>query len=322
MKHSLLDDLLGLKSKLENIEKEVSLQTSEQKQEATIEVNTVDVEQRCEDYLATKDQIILLNIGGKIFQTKEATLLSFKDSLFYSLIMKHKNENSEIPKELFFDRGATYFPLLLNYLRNQKISLKKFNKLEKEEIIKELDYYGMGEILKVNKKQSIDLEWDSTLSKVGMSTVNIQEPSKIRIHSTTCYTHFVTNKAFSDENLIVELESTVTQTDNYFYIGVVNELYNYTANCMCCNPVNSFYIQCDGSSHNNGVRVENPHMMWGPNPVTVGIKINIPEKQIYFYITDKGELGPFTLIGKSFRVVAGHCNTGNGDITISQCYEV
>jgi hypothetical protein len=118
------------------------------------------------------------------------------------------------------------------------------------------------------------------------------------------------------------MESTVTQTDNYFYIGVVNENYSFTGSCGCCNPANSWYIQCDGSSHSNGVRTENYHLAWNGANVTVTMKVLIESKQIYFNVEGKGEVGPYPLSGNSFRVYAGHCNTGNGTITITDCCEI
>ena len=45
---------------------------------------------------------------------------------------------------------------------------------------------------------------------------------------------------------------------------------------------------------------------------------------MYFLFPDKNdkELGPYTLTGNDFRVYAGHCNSGNGTITILDCYEI
>jgi len=317
--------LMGLKSKLENIEKEVKVTTGGKIDEAFEYNNQLSLEQKLEDFLKTKEQTVSINIGGKIYRTKVPTLLSKEGSLFHSIITKHQTENTEIPKELFFDRSSTYFPHILNFLRTGKISMKKlkFNKIQREEFNKELEYYGMSDILGGNKKGFIEIGWDQQLSKAGMCTVDTTDNKKVRIHSTTCYTHFMTNRTFTDENFVIELESTVTQTDNYYYIGIQNETYTPTGNCGCCNPANSYYIQCDGSTHINGARTENPTMAWNSQPVTIGMRVNLQEKNITFYITDKGEVGPFNIsTGTNWRVYAGHCNTGNGDLTISECYEI
>ena len=50
-------------------------------------------------------------------------------------------------------------------------------------------------------------------------------------------------------------------------IGVVNESYSTTTNCMCCNPSNAFYIQCDGSIHINANRISDNKLAWHKNNV-------------------------------------------------------
>jgi hypothetical protein len=90
---------------------------------------------------------------------------------------------------------------------------------------------------------------------------------------------------------------------------------------MCTNPGNSWYIQCDGSTHSNGTRTDNFNLSWGTANVTVTIKILLDSKQVYFIVDEKGEVGPFPLTGNTFRVVSGHCNTGNGRLTITDCCE-
>jgi hypothetical protein len=51
------------------------------------------------------------------------------------------------------------------------------------------------------------------------------------------------------------------------------------------------------------------------------MKVDLDEKTVLFYIPDVAEAGPFTLNGSNFRIVGGHCNSGNGSITILTCYE-
>lgn len=320
MNSLLKDDLFNLKSKLENIEKEfeVKIKDVESKEE-----RFKRLDQQMEEYLSQKDKVILLNVGGKKFQTKISTLLSVKDTLFHNIVTGYITKNEEPPKELFFDRGYTHFALILEYLRTKIINLKTLNRYDKEEVINELEYYGLSDILNISKKETYDLFWEQSTSKSGACTVNTNDKRNIRIHSNTCYTHFVTNKYWVNENFCVELETTVSQTDSYYYIGIVNESYNLTSNCMCCNPANSYYVQCDGSIHINGVKTNDTRFAWGSNKTTIGMKVMLQERKIYFYIPDKVELGPFTISnGSNFRVVAGHCNNGNGEITIVDCYAI
>jgi len=281
------------------------------------------LDQQMDEYLSTKDKVIFLNIGGKKYQTKISTLLSVKDTLFHNIVTSFISKNEDPPKELFFDRSYNHFPLILEYLRTKVISLKQYTRYDREEVVAELEYYGLADILNISKKEIYDVFWDQNTSKSGACTVNVNDPKNIRIHSNTCYTHFVTNKAFTNENFCIELESTVTQSDNYYYIGIVNESYNLTSNCMCCNPANSYYVQCDGSIHINAVRTTDTRFQWNSQKVTIGIKVMLTERKIWFYMPDKVELGPYTIAnGTSFRVVAGHCNSGNGEITITDCYAI
>jgi len=316
---NLHDDLKTLKEKLLLIEKQYEVKLTEVEEK---ESRFKQVEDQLKNYLEEKDKIIFLNIGGKVYQTKISTILSVKDTVFYKLLTSYIEKGEEMPKELFFDRGYNHFPVILEYLRTKKFNIKEIkNRFDREEVISELTYYGMNDIMGVGKKIPIDLAWDQGRSKAGTFTINSSDSSKIQIHSTTCYTHFVTNKNFNNENFVVELEVNVQQSDNYLYIGVINEMYNTASNCMCCNPTNSYYLQCDGSIHINGVRTQDYNYAWNSQKVIIGIRAMITDKQIFFYMPDKTELGPYVISnGNNFTVVAGHCNQGNGQINILDCY--
>jgi len=314
----LLDLLKGFKDKLSNIEKQVN---SENIAEAIAEQSRKNVEEKLEDYLATKDQVVDLNIGGKIFKTKEETLLNHEGSLFSTVITKYKEEGNPT-RELFFDRSPSNFYIILNYLRTGKVEHPRMDKLRKEELNKEFEYYGLSNAFKSKSNKMIDIGWDPVLSKAGMCSVDSDDNRKIKIHSTTCYTHFLTNRTFSEENFVIEMESTVTQTDNYFYFGIINETYNTTSSCFCCNPANAFYIKCDGKVTLNGRTTDYLQMAWHESPITITMKIDLVEKNILFSILEKGEIGPFPINGTTFRVVAAHCNTGNGTIIINDCHEI
>lgn len=316
---NLKDDLLSLKEKLLNIEKEFDNKLTEVEMK---EDKFKQVEQKLEEYISTKDQIITLNIGGKKYLTKLSTLLSVKDTLFYKLVNDYIEKKEEIPKEIFFDRSYTFFSFILEFLRTKKFNLKSFNRYDREDILAEIEYYGLTSVLNLNKKCAIDLKWSQGLSKSEAFTID-QDEQTLRVHSTTCYTHFLTDPQFTDENFEVEIEVNVAQTDSYFYIGIVNENYNFNGNCMCCNPSNAYYVQCDGSIHINANRSTDTRFNWGSNKTIIGMKVMLIENQISFYIPDVCEVGPFTLSnGKTWRVVSGHCNTGNGTITILNSYLV
>jgi hypothetical protein len=319
MSDLLREDLLSLKDNLLTIEKEFEEKLA-QMEEKKIMFDKVD--QKLQDLIKAKDSVIKLDIGGKLFVTRLSVLVGVKDTVFYNLVASYLLKEMTIPTEMFFDRDYTYFPYVLDYLRYKNIVMRNLSRYEREDLIQEIEYFGLD--LFKNKKNEIDIEWDQNLSKAGACTVDINDKRSLTVHSNTCYTHFVTNTTFTNENFVIEFESTVTQTDNYYYIGIFNEYYSTSSSCGCCNPTNSYYVQCDGSIHINANKQTNNDLSWYGSPITIGMRVMLSDKEIYFYKNDgSNEIGPFEIIsGSNFRVYAGHCNSGNGKLKISTCHYV
>lgn len=319
------DDVLGLKSKLELVEMQFQekLKVMEEK-EATFKV----IDEKIQDIISKDTSLsIKLNIGGKIFNTKLSTLLSVKDTVFYRIIGDYVKNEKQLPEALFFDRSYDHFELILNFLRFKEFSLKKFSKFEKEDIKEEIEYYGLSDILNVSKKSEIEIEWDEVNSKSGVFNIDKEDRKKINIHSNTCYTHFLANKRFKDEDFQIDLEVNITQSDNYLYVGMMNESYSLTGSCGCCNPSNCCYIQCDGSIHCNSSRTDNYDLAWNSQKILIQMKVYLSDpsaKRMYFIFPEKNDLekGPFNITGNDFRLYIGHCNSGNGSATILECFEL
>ena len=76
----------------------------------------------------------------------------------------------------------------------------------------------------------------------------------------------------------------------------------------------------------SGGNVSNNQALWHSQRITIGMKVYLStsEKRLVFYFPDRGdlELGPYPLTGTGFRVYAGHCNTGNGEIRILDCFAI
>jgi hypothetical protein len=140
----LKDDLMGLKEKLELIEAEfeTKLVEVERKNEKYLEVDT-----KLEELLAENDNLMSLNVGGKVFQTRLSTLLSIKDTLFYYVIAKRVMNNVSVRDEIFIDKNFNNFDFFLDYLRTQKFSLSGYTKLQIDELGVEADYYGLTDIV-------------------------------------------------------------------------------------------------------------------------------------------------------------------------------
>jgi len=267
--------------------------------------------------LLNKERLINLNIGGKIFKTNSSTFKNYPESLFFKEL-----EANPGSKELFFDRTFNGFGMILTFLREGKISFKKMSKYEKEDLQREIEFYGMTQYANISKKKDIEVNWDMVQSKAGNCSLESEEQRILRVNATTCYCFFVCNKTFQDENFEIEFDSNVQQTDSYYYFGIVNENYVFTSNCFCGSPPNAYYVQCNGNVKNNGTTIPNTLFNWQSERTTIGIRVNTAEKTVVFYIPDKGETEPYPIVGNSWRVVAGHCNTGNGTITINSCIEI
>jgi hypothetical protein len=146
MSKLLKSDLLGLKSKLENLEKAL---VSEVKNESTLKFRNIDDE--VEAILNSKDEVITLNVGGKNFPIKVSSMLNIKGSLFAELVKRSDNA-----KTFFFDRSYYLFPKILDYLRTKTFSVKDMNKFDREDFLEECRYYGLKEI--VDKLEEINRE--------------------------------------------------------------------------------------------------------------------------------------------------------------------
>jgi hypothetical protein len=309
------DDLASLREKLMSVEREFEERLQE------VEIKTKDFRQmdaKLEERRQEKDFQIKINVGGKNFVTKLSTLLGVKDTLFYNLLANYVKKDLEIPGEIFFDRNYTYFPLVLEYLRHKNVSMKGYDKFQKDDIIEDFEFFGID--IFGRTKNEIEINWDIALSKAGNCSINGDDGRSLKVHSTSCYTHFLTDRLFTDENFIIEFETTVVQTDSYYYIGLINESYNTTSNCGCCSPANSYYIQCDGTVHINSSKINSP-LQWNSEKCIIGMRVILSEKVIYFYKdSPDNEFGPYIIsTGTNFRVYAGHCNTGNGNLNILTC---
>jgi hypothetical protein len=163
---NIKNDLSGLKSRLENIEGEFDnkLKEVENKEE-----KFKKLDQQIDELVSKKDQIVKLNVGGKIFQTKTSTLLSVKDTLFSKIISSYI-EKGETIGELFFDRSFNHFPMILDYLRTKKFSFGKLSKPELDDIEAECNYYGITEIEAIIEDMKKEIDFVSFESSGRYST--------------------------------------------------------------------------------------------------------------------------------------------------------
>jgi hypothetical protein len=138
----LRDELLNLKNKLEQIEEDLTNKMME------YEIKAEEWHKRDEEVdkiiAANKDLIISLDIGGKKFQTRLDTLLSFKDTLFYKLII---SKRLDITREIFIDRSYFYFHYIVSYLRNKKLIDNSLSTQQVNELMEEAQFYEIQELI-------------------------------------------------------------------------------------------------------------------------------------------------------------------------------
>jgi hypothetical protein len=144
MSLGLKDELLGLKTKLEDLESDLTNQMLE------VEMKAEEWHKRDEEAeniaKANKNKIITLDIGGKKFQTKLDTLLSLKDTLFYKLFLSNR---LDISKEIFIDRSYNNFNFILFYFRNKKLPNESFTNQKIDAILEEANFYEMKEMIDI-----------------------------------------------------------------------------------------------------------------------------------------------------------------------------
>lgn len=144
MSTTLKEELMDLKSNLEQIEGELIKQLHEQELRAQ---NWVKLDKEVQNILSEyKDKSITLNIGGTFFKSKIETMLQIKDSLFYHIIL---NQNIEKLEEIFFDRDQSTFKFILSFLRYNKINIKGLSYETLENIYDDANFYGIFPLIEV-----------------------------------------------------------------------------------------------------------------------------------------------------------------------------
>jgi len=181
---SLKNSLLGLKSKLQNIEKDFGEKIEDVESK---ESKNKKIDKEIDNLVASKNDIVHLNIGGRIFQTKTETLLSVKESLFFKMVTERQQSNSK--DEIFFDRSYIHFPIILNYLRTKKFSLKGMSKYDVEDVLCEAEFYGLSEIVieasEVMKEiEFVKFEWNGQYSTGG--TNRLEDISDKNLNNGFC----------------------------------------------------------------------------------------------------------------------------------------
>jgi len=136
-------DLQGLKDRLQVIDDDF-----QQKLADVVKKNEKYscIEKRIAEYLSSNNNLISLNIGGKIFKTRLSTLLSERDTFFYYIVSQRLENGERVEDDMFFDRSYTNFDFFMDYLRTKRFSLLNRTKGELDELFSDSVYYGFTAI--------------------------------------------------------------------------------------------------------------------------------------------------------------------------------
>ena len=112
------------------------------------------VEDHCficrEEDFNTMEDIIKLNVGGRIFVTRRQTLCAEPDSLLGRMFDPDSKfaKPAEIDGCVFFDRDPDMFGYILSYLRGSFDFYPELSKLNLWMLKGEADYYSIGALVK------------------------------------------------------------------------------------------------------------------------------------------------------------------------------
>jgi hypothetical protein len=147
---AIRDELMNMKIKLESLEEELTKQLVEAE---TKYKKWNEIDKEVEEMRQNYTDIITLNVGGKIFQTRLDTLLSVKDTLFYKIIV---SKRLDLMDPIFIDRNYKLFKYILSFLRYQKVNLKKLSSIDLDDLMEEAKFFeieGLIQFLEDNRME-------------------------------------------------------------------------------------------------------------------------------------------------------------------------
>ena len=120
------------------------------------------------------DSIIMLDVGGKIFQTHVSTLTKYPESMLGVMFNHTENGMAPMPKtkdgHYFLDVDPTYFQEILNFLRHGEVITQNPDILRG---VKSLaNFFGLTDLLEKIGNYESDLQW---------VTLNLQGKKEIQI---------------------------------------------------------------------------------------------------------------------------------------------
>lgn len=111
------EELLIKEKELEEKLKTILIQTEELRKEKEKEEKE---KKRLEELYQVKEDVIVLNVGGKLISTTKATLTSEKESMLFAMFSDRYKLTSDKDGYIFIDRNPKYFKIILEFLRTRQ----------------------------------------------------------------------------------------------------------------------------------------------------------------------------------------------------------
>jgi len=114
-----------------------------------------------EEDFNTMEDIIKLNVGGRIFVTRRQTLCADPDSLLGRMFDPDSKfaKPAEIDGCVFFDRDPDMFGYILSYLRGSFDFYPELSKLNLLMLKGEADYYSIDALIKKIDESLLTIAW-------------------------------------------------------------------------------------------------------------------------------------------------------------------
>lgn len=152
MTTTVKSDLLGIKSRLEQIEASLSKQS---KQIEERESKWEKMDSNIKAYKTKEIKKVNLNIGGVVYSSTIGTLLSDKTSIFNKIL---SSKEIDLNDELYIERRGDLFAIILEYLRTGNFNYKLYKKAKLLEIKEEADFYNIEKIYNEIDELTKDIE--------------------------------------------------------------------------------------------------------------------------------------------------------------------
>lgn len=95
-----------------------------------------------ENKLKQSNDIVTINVGGKLFTTRKSTLTSYSSSILCAILNGKHTVSYDKDGNIFIDRDPKLFEYILNYLRDpNQLDIERLDKVTRRRLYIELDYY-------------------------------------------------------------------------------------------------------------------------------------------------------------------------------------